>query len=300
MPSWYHYTAFGRLVDRKVMSEDPRILVFSSLNEVMARAEEFVLLVSEALGVRQPIEKTLRQINFNDGETVIVAGEMGGELATMNAFIGHRFNSDDCSVLTFQSGFSATLLKHRGKGLWPKLLVASESILAELNGQWIFGFPNPVSLPLFQHKLSYSTLNMLSLRLPTIAISSLPSSKPDLSYTTPDFAQLSAWKYDCDAEKYVIIKDEKLQAIYKRKQKFGMGMLDIGAFGSASMSVPEILHDLKQTDSAAFVRLEVNEDSQYAKYLKMKKVSRPVIVKEIGNGVFPRKVDIFGGLADDF
>ena len=282
------------------MTEKPRILIFTSLSEVMTRAEEFVVLVTEALGVRQPLENTLRQINFNDGESIIVAGELGGEIATMNAFIGQRFNTPDRSMLTFQSGFSATLLKHRGKGLWPKLLVASETVLAELNGQWIFGFPNPVSHPLFQHKLSYRTFDMLSVRIPVIAIPRLTTSKPDLSYTTPDLSQLSAWKYGFDAEKYVIINDEKLQAIYKRKQRFGLGILDIGAFNSPLMSVTEILHELKKGDSAAFVRLEVNEDSQFAKYLNMKKISRPIIVKEIGNGSFPQKVDIFGGLADDF
>ncbi|QYU69787.1 GNAT family N-acetyltransferase [Leptolyngbya sp. 15MV] len=279
---------------------EAQIIVFDSIEMVRSRAEEFCLLVEEALGVRQSIDDTLRQINFINGDSVIVASAVAGELAAMNAFIGQTFMSGGAAIPAYQSGFSATRNKHRGKGLWAKLLAACEDILGEMGGKWIYGYPNPVSYPLFAKKLGYTTIDMYARRLPAILLHTLPKHVRDDTVVRPDLQQLILWKVEYDPGKYLATTSGELSSIATVKKKFGLSLLDIGAWHSDELSLRDTLAEISRSRRTAFVRIEVSENSQYFDALKMRDKSRPLVIKEIGDGTVPSRADFFGGLADNY
>lgn len=281
-------------------AEEMQIVVFDTVDTLRSRSDEFALLIEEALGVKRPLEETLRQIGFTDGNSVIVAGMIGGELATMNAFMGQGFFHGDRRILAYQSGFSAARNKHRGKGLWPILMSASEGVLADLGGEWIFGFPNPVSHVPFTKKLHYRTINMYSRRIPALALSALPKILDDQSYAYPDLKQVISRKLAYDGSKYLSFQREGDEAVATIKRKFFLKMLDIGGWASKTVSSKQIFKNMCQENKANFIRIEVSETSQYFKFFNFKKISRPFIVKEIGSGKFPEKINIYGALSDTF
>lgn len=281
-------------------ADEMQIVVFDTVAQLRSRSDEFALLVEEALGVKRPFEETLRQMSFTDDNTVIVAGLIGGELATMNAFMGQRFFHGDRTILAYQSGFSAARSKHRGKGLWPILMSASEGVLADRGGEWIFGFPNPVSHTPFTKKLHYRTINMYSRRIPALAISTLPKIVDDPSYAYPDMEQIISGKMTYEPTRYFSIQRGEDAAIATMKTKFLLNMLDVGGWTGKYSPSTRMLKEFCREKNAHLIRIEASESSQYFKMFNLKTVSRPFIVKEIGNGKFPEKIDICGALSDTF
>jgi hypothetical protein len=124
-------------------------------------------LVSKELGGEQSIEEIERVIDYKHG-AVVLGGFVGDEMVCMNAFMPMLFSDGTNQILGYQSGFSATSSEHRGKGYWPKLLIASEGILAGMGASFIFGYPNEVSHPLFVKKLDYTTLPTARSRIATV------------------------------------------------------------------------------------------------------------------------------------
>lgn len=282
-----------------MLTKDLEFLTLRSVEDVLARGDELSFLVHEALGVEQPIESTLRQINLIDGGSIIVAAVIGGELASMNAFIRHRFFDGDREFFAFQSGFSATSSQFRGQGVWPRLLKASEDIVRDAGGQWIFGFPNQISHPLFERKLSYRSISMLSRRVSLLELQFLPDFNCSARYVSPDMEALSVWKESCCRDDIGRMKDGSKSVLLKRRNRFGVSLADIGGWVANDIPLKSVLKDASRFARSAFVKIEVNEGSQYVAPLGLKNVSRPLIIKALSSE-FPEKIDMFCGLADDF
>lgn len=282
-----------------MFNEDLSLLVLTSVEDVKGLGDELRSLVREALGVDQPIECTLREINLINGGSMIVAAIIGGELAAMNAFIRHRFLAGDQEFFAFQSGFSATSNQFRGQGLWPKLLRASEEILRDAGGRWIFGFPNKISHPLFERKLSYRSIPMLSRRLSLLDLQILPAFDCNARYVCPDIEALTSWKISCNRADITQVNDESKSVLLKKKKRFGISLADIGGWIAPGAPLNRLCKDVARETRSAFIRIEVNEGSQYVDVLNLKEVSRPLVVKTLC-GDFPNEIDLFGGLSDNF
>ncbi len=256
-------------------------------------------LIREALGLDQPLEMTLSQIDFGNGGTVIVLGKVGGDLATMNAFIAHPFSSEETAITGYQSGFSATADAYRGKGLWPKMLVASEEILAKRNGRFIFGFPNPVSHPLFVNKLCYSTQNMMRTVLPTVAAAFLRD-EPDLDRIMPDVRATYRWKR-ASSEKALISHEYHDAYLFGRMRLAkGVKLLDIGAVDFGTCDPKDVIKTACRAAGTYFFSIEVSQGSRMASTVPLMRRSRPIIFKSLKGQALPPKLEIFGGLADTY
>lgn len=262
-------------------------------------ARQIETVVREALGLDQPLEKTLRQINFGDGGTVIVLGKVGDDLATMNAFMGHPFSNGKDKFTAYQSGFSATANDYRGKGLWPKMLVASEDMLAERGGRFIFGFPNPVSHPLFVNKLGYVTQDMMRTVLPSFA-AALLRHEPDADRYRPDVRATYRWKQANSEESLVSHEYEDAFLFGRMNAARGVSYLDIGAVDFGTCDPRDVIRVACKATGAHLFRLEVSQGSRLSSTAPLMRQSRPVIFKPLGGQALPSKVDIFGGLADTY
>ena len=130
-----------------------------------ALKDRVAALVSSELGGNRTGESILQTINFQSGGTKVLGGFIGENLVSMNAFMKTTFHGTGGDVVGYQSGFSATDSAHRGNGYWPKLLSFAENYPAQTGASLIYGFPNPVSHPLFVKKLRYETLDLYNLRI---------------------------------------------------------------------------------------------------------------------------------------
>ena len=262
-------------------------------------ARQIETVVREALGLDQPLERTLRQINFGDGGTVIVLGKVGDDLATMNAFMSHPFSNGTNRFTAYQSGFSATANDYRGKGLWPKMLFASEEMLADRGGRFIFGFPNPVSHPLFVNKLGYETQDMVRTVLPPLAAAFLRH-EADADRYRPDVRATYRWK-QASSEEALISHEHRDAFLFGRiVTARGLRYFDIGAVDFGTCDPRDVIIASCRATGTHLFRLEVSRSSRLAVTTPLMRQSRPVIFKALGGQALPSKIDIFGGLADTY
>ena len=134
-----------------------------NLEPEVARA--FVSLVESELGGIRQLSAIKRSIDYEAGNAKILGAFLSGELVSVNAFMRMKFSAGDDSYVGYQSGFSATSKAHRGKGIWPRLLLFSESYLSDLGASFIFGFPNQISHPVFVQKLGYRSTELYDFRV---------------------------------------------------------------------------------------------------------------------------------------
>lgn len=87
-------------------------------------------------------------------ESTFIGAYFGSELAAVNGFLAHPVLIDGVRGMAFQSCWSATRSSFRGKGLFTKIINTAKSLLSG-RGQFIFGFPNEVSGPIFTGKLGF-------------------------------------------------------------------------------------------------------------------------------------------------
>ena len=118
-------------------------------------AQAFIALVEAELGGVRQLTTIKRALDYDAGNAKIIGGFLGDTLVSINAFMKMEFFLGERTLIGYQSGFSATSRLHRGKGLWVNLLKFSEEYLASLGASFVFGFPNPISHPIFTTKLGY-------------------------------------------------------------------------------------------------------------------------------------------------
>lgn len=134
--------------------------IFSKLG-VDAQVDAKLLdTVQEALGKNRTLEWIQRRTDSDYRDTHFAAYEINGEVACVNFFTPFSFRRGAETVNGCQSGFSATKNVYKGRGLWVGLMREAEKHLAENSLNFIFGFPNSVSLPIFLNKLGYQVKNL--------------------------------------------------------------------------------------------------------------------------------------------
>jgi hypothetical protein len=273
--------------------------VIRSLDRDSTDAQDIHTLIAEALHVDQSITETLRQVDFLGGNSLIVLGRVDGQLATMNIFMKQRFTCAGGEIIAFQSGFSSTGNAYRGRGLWPKLLTSSESVLEEEGAQFIFGYPNPVSCPLFVNKLGYVSMPMIKAYI-LAAASSLYRSRKQSGYITPDLTQTEKWKRRVRGDALLYFRDGDQHGFGLRRRARGVDFLEIGAFDPGSGTMGSCLRKMCNAANVSVCTVETTAESQFLPALAYKRPSRPFIYKWIKPAFSGRPIDGFGGLADDF
>jgi hypothetical protein len=257
-------------------------------------------LVRLQLGNEQTLDATLRQIGFGSGGTLLLGGFVDGQLATMNAFMPQTFLRNGAKVVGFQSGFSATGGEHRGKGYWPKLLNASMDILTSRGADFIFGFPNPVSQPLFEKKLGFDTAQMWRTVLPTTAtyLKRFRCS-PGAGTFVPDLEQLTRRKAQVHPD-LVQIDTGTWSGFGKVRKSRGLHVIDIGGMQSTDGELNLPIRRLGRKAGAAMFRFEASESSCFSASFRPKRFSRPVIFKRLASDLRIDDITFLGGLSDDF
>lgn len=87
------------------------------------------------------------------------------KLVAFNGFTAHRILRGGTVRLMFQSCHSATHPASRGRGLLTKIINHAKTALAE-NGDYIIGFPNEKSEPIFLTKLNFQRVGMTRVYAP--------------------------------------------------------------------------------------------------------------------------------------
>jgi hypothetical protein len=158
---------------------------------------QYIDLLREELAPRITKIDLLEIFSEKCSRYVIYILENNGEFLCTNAFIFLKFVNSGRELLGCQSCFSATSQKHRGKGLWLKLMELAEADLYKRGGAFIFGFPNKISFPIFYHKLSYTYFSVRNYFIYPRLIAKL--SRPKYRFTVrsnmhPEYFDLLEWK----------------------------------------------------------------------------------------------------------
>ena len=93
-----------------------------------------------------------------------------GEIIGFNAFISHTFFLNNKTINCYQSCWTATSKKHRGKKIFQNLIEEAKQILGSRNAAFIFGYPNANSQPIFTQKLGFIEFPSVKLNIPNIKL----------------------------------------------------------------------------------------------------------------------------------
>jgi Acetyltransferase (GNAT) domain len=274
------------------------------IDDVMTNQEigtDLGRLVHNELANEQSLDATLRQIGYDEGGTLIVGGFVDGRLATMNAFMHQSFVRAGETFTGYQSGFSATGSEHRGKGYWPKLLTASMEIVRGAGGHFIYGFPNPVSHPLFVKKLGFATAPMWKSLLPAVATNFIrfPVRQTD-SFFRADLGELADWKMAAVAGGVIRAAGDTYFAFGKARMSKGVRYIDIGGMSSGDGRLNLPIRHLCKAARASMFRFEASQSSEFSGGFPAKRPSRPVIFKALDGPLTIDDVSFTGGLADSY
>ena len=116
-------------------------------------------VVSEAFESSDP-EETFRDLRLTTEthgkrKSAYFAAIEGDQLIGFNAFIAHDLSYRGTPVQAFQSCWTATSSAHRGKKVFQNIILHAHEELSAAGADFIIGWPNPSSEPIFCYKLNY-------------------------------------------------------------------------------------------------------------------------------------------------
>jgi hypothetical protein len=287
------------------------------LNQSSATDESVMQLVRGELNSSRSFSSFKNNIGYASGNTHILGGFIDDELVCINVFMPMKFMCEKKHLTGYQSGFSATSGNQRGKGHWTRLMKFSENFLAEQGASFIFGYPNPVSYPLFLKKLAYQSMNMHNVILARVPFwpkryLNLLGTSSDLSRHTcilkPDLADNFAWKQgesgESSVETYKFGKSFAWGKIRTTKKLgFRISFLEIGGMElSSHADLEELLKTVFTKAGVLFCYISLNEENEYFPLFKRSREKlSPVIIKSLSNfEVNKIKLNFFGGMRDTF
>jgi hypothetical protein len=115
----------------------------------------YLELIKEDLATKISPADLLSKFTSDPGRHIVHAFVENGRMVTTNAFIKLKFHLSDTGLEGYQSCFTATSRRDRGRGLWLKLMRLAESDILNSSADFIFGFPNEISFPIFRNRLQY-------------------------------------------------------------------------------------------------------------------------------------------------
>jgi hypothetical protein len=287
------------------------------LDKSLAIDKSVMVLLKSELDINSSFSCFQRNIDYASGHTFILGGFIADELVCINAFMRMKFMYEKTHVTGYQSGFSATSSNHRGKGLWPMLMKFSEDFLTAQGASFIFGYPNPVSYPLFVKKLAYHSMDLHGLlltRLPFLPQWDLNVHSANIvtnnhtGILRPDLADNIAWKQRESGVNCVHTYKFRQSLVWgkvrtTKKLGFRIRFFEIGGMELSSNV------DLKELLKAAFTKADVlfcyiflNQENEYFSLFKGTREKRsPVIIKVLGKfSIENMNLNFFGGMRDTY
>lgn len=169
--------------------------IFSKLGVNKKVDDSIVELIREAMGIDRTFDWIATRTDSIYKSTFFSAYLYDDIVVCVNFFTPFEFISNHDIILAHQSGFSATKVSFKGKGLWPALMRESERELVLLNSCFIFGFPNSISTPVFTKKLGY-VVNYFKIDIFNLHLMIIRKHLSAL-FTRPNYLNNN---YDCDYE----------------------------------------------------------------------------------------------------
>lgn len=277
-----------------------------------------LLLIEDALGGKRSLLDFQKRVNYASGDTLIIGGYIADELVCMNVFMRMSFVINTDSYFGYQSGFSAASSKHRGKGLWPKLMNFSEQYLSDNGAAFIYGFPNTTSYPVFIKKLSYESFDMHRMRItPAILLAPLKCDLASCSCASahtqkvalkPDLRENIVWKTnEYGPEKIKSYRFGNSIAWGRKKTTVKLGLkvkfFEIGGFEVSCLEeFKGLLKTICRGERVLFCSVSLNEGNEYYPILNSISLEEePLIIKMLGNlKTSDLSLNFFSGLRDTF
>lgn len=198
----------------------------SLLNEHIADGVGSVL--GDAFGGGSiPISTIIRNTNTNSGlPSVYLAAMIDNEVIGFNAFISHELIFSNQKISCYQSCWTATSSKHRGKKIFQNLILSAHEILRDRGVAFIFGFPNDSSYPLFTKKLGYRKI-------------------PSLKWQQLNFPVVRGRWYNANPNLITDLKQDAIlqndrQLIELKRQEFGNRLIEVDFEGSLGWGVRRV------------------------------------------------------------
>ena len=282
-----------------------------SLRDGSGQEENVMAVIREALGSSRSLQDFKSNIDYDFGQTRVFGGFDEGKLVCMNVFMRMLFSCDGEQLVAYQSGFSATANSHRGRGLWPKLMVFAENQLMDLGAAFIFGYPNPVSHPLFIKKLHYHCMDLYTMVAPRVPFWPqiyLDRSTPvdHSGVLKPDLQGNIAWKRRESGAMLTYSAEGSFLWGKVRKAKrlsIDMPFLEIGGFDlSSAETLVGLLNGAMAQAGVRFFHLSLNRENEYfPMFSHWREKVAPVIIKPLGAfSREKRKLNFFGGMRDTY
>ncbi len=283
------------------------------LNNESTMEKTIMVLIQEALHSSRTFQSFLRNIDYDFGGTHIIGAFVEDELSCINVFIRMNFQFQDSIIIGYQSSFSATAAKYRGQGIWTKLMLYSEKFLESLGGNFIFGFPNQISHPLFVTKLHYRSMNMHNIRIVRFPFWTQIYVRRkeiinDHKFVKVNLFENIKWK-ERELSINTVYTYKYLNSVvwgkYRISNKFGINVkyFDIGGMNiSSRMELEGLLRNVFEKTGVNFLHISLNESNDYFNMFKNTgKIFSPVIVKFLTGypceNIFP---SFFGGARDTY
>lgn len=172
------------------------------------------------------------------------------ELIGFNAFIAHGLSLDSAAMPCYQSCWTATSPRHRGKRIFQTIINAAQEELRNEGAAAVIGWPNANSEPLFIHKLGYRRSQSLQRKLPSVRPGRFVAltSPPAIGIDQND-DQLIALKRRTHGDALYIHRDESgiIWGVTRKRKWRGIGIpyFDLGGIrwksgGSARLLIGEL------------------------------------------------------------
>jgi predicted N-acetyltransferase YhbS len=123
--------------------------------------------------------------------SVYLIAKKADQIVGFVAYTAHDITIGAKRGLAYQANSVVTARVHRGRGIFSAIAREAETLLRQKAAVFIFGFPNPVSYPLWVHKLGYTALRTQKWRGPA-----LPGLRSLLMRSSPSTAETTVHQND--------------------------------------------------------------------------------------------------------
>jgi len=260
---------------------------------------------------RQILQNTWRNCPLG---TRVYAAYENRELLAFNFFLAHRAIIGGAPSLVFQSCHSGTSTSARGRGLFSKIINYAKEDLA-LHGDYIVGFPNDKSEPIFLNKLGFKAVPLTRIYIPCTPaslsvllfdINAYDRAKVDQSLVRIDQYAAAHWKQSEQPGGIIIFEYEKNFIWGRPFERIVLGRkLIFFDAGGCELNKPlllkKTLESLRRMHGVDVVRFVCSADSLLGQTWRWQlggDKTEPLIWFPLRKNLSTPKFDVYTGLKD--
>lgn len=247
-------------------------------------------------------------------DTRVFAAYENNELLAFNFFLAHRAIIGGVSRLVFQSCHSGTGTSARGRGLFSKIINHAKVELAPY-GDYIVGFPNDKSQPIFVNKLGFKVIPLTRIYAPCTPaslsvllfdVSAYERARADQSLVRIDQYAAADWKH-AEHPGGIIKFEYATNLIWGRpfeRTALGRKLILFDAGGcelNKPLLLKETLESLRRKHGVGAVRFVCSSDSLLGQAWRWQfggDKTEPLIWFPLNDGLGAPKFDVHTGLKD--